>query len=71
MSLTSAKADHVMKILTLVSAVFLPAVVLAGVMGMNFENPFFDEPGNFFVVVGIMVVFGVLVGVVARWRSWL
>jgi magnesium transporter len=71
MTLSSARADHVMKILTLVSAVFLPAVVLAGVMGMNFENPLFDEPGNFFVVVGIMVVFGILVVVYARWKAWL
>ncbi len=71
MSLASARADHVMKILTLVSAVFLPAVVLAGVMGMNFEIPFFDEPGNYFLVVGAMAVFGILVVVFARWRSWI
>jgi Mg2+ and Co2+ transporter CorA len=71
MSLASARADHVMKVLTLVSAVFLPAVVLAGVMGMNFEIPFFDEPSNYFLVVGVMVIFGILVLIFARWRSWL
>ena len=36
-------ANEVMKVLTLLSAVLLPAVVLAGVMGMNFKLPFFDE----------------------------
>lgn len=71
MGIASARANHVMKVLTLVSAVFLPAVVLAGVMGMNFEIPFFDEPGNYFLVVGTMVVVGILVLVFARWRSWL
>jgi Mg2+ and Co2+ transporter CorA len=71
MSLASARADHVMKVLTLVSAVFLPAVVLAGVMGMNFQIPFFDEPNNYFLVVGTMVAFGLMVIVYARWRSWL
>ena len=35
-----------MKLLTLLSAVFLPAVVLAGVMGMNFELPFFENAGQ-------------------------
>jgi Mg2+ and Co2+ transporter CorA len=71
MSIASARADHVMKVLTLVSAVFLPAVVLAGVMGMNFQIPFFDDPGNYFLVVGAMVVIGILVLIFARWRSWL
>jgi Mg2+ and Co2+ transporter CorA len=71
MSLASARADHVMKVLTLVSAVFLPAVVLAGVMGMNFQIPFFDDPDNYFLVVGAMVTFGILVLIFARWRSWL
>ncbi len=36
-------ANDVMKVLTLLSAVLLPAVVLAGIMGMNFKLPFFDE----------------------------
>lgn len=71
MGLASARADHVMKVLTLVSAVFLPAVVLAGIMGMNFQIPFFDDPGNYFLVVGAMVTFGILVIIFARWRSWL
>ena len=36
-------ANDVMKVLTLLSAVLLPSVVLAGIMGMNFKLPFFDE----------------------------
>jgi Mg2+ and Co2+ transporter CorA len=71
MSLSSARGDHVMKVLTLVSAVFLPAVVLAGVMGMNFQIPFFDDPDNYFLVLGVMAVVGILILVFARWRSWL
>ncbi len=31
------RTNDVMKALTIVSAVFLPAVVMAGVMGMNFQ----------------------------------
>jgi Mg2+ and Co2+ transporter CorA len=48
------RTNDVMKVLTMVSAVFLPAVVLAGIMGMNFQLPFFDESSNFFGVVGLM-----------------
>jgi magnesium transporter len=67
----SQRANDVMRTLTLLSAVLLPAVVLAGVMGMNFEVPFFDEVGNFFVVVGAMGVLAVLILGIARWRDWI
>ena len=38
---------------------------------MNFKLPFFDEPSNFWVVIGAMV--GLAVGIVAlsRWRGWI
>jgi magnesium transporter len=65
------EANDVMKRLTLLSAVLLPAVVLAGVMGMNFKMSFFDDTTNFWVVLGAMGAFGVILLVVARWRAWL
>jgi Mg2+ and Co2+ transporter CorA len=63
--------NEVMKVLTLLSAVLLPAVVLAGVMGMNFQVSFFDDPGNFWIVIAVMVILatGILLG--ARRRGWL
>ena len=64
-------ANEVMKVLTLLSAVLLPAVVLAGVMGMNFKLPFFDEANNFWFVVAAMVVFALAIVLAARWRRWI
>jgi magnesium transporter len=64
-------ANDVMKVLTLLSAVLLPAVVLAGVMGMNFQLPFFTDPEHFWFVIGAMIAFsGAILGA-ARWRGWL
>ena len=71
MGRVAQRANDVMKALTLLSAVLLPAVVLAGVMGMNFKLTFFDQPENFFVVVAAMVLFAILLLGVARWRNWL
>ena len=71
MGRVAQRANDVMKALTLVSAVFLPAVVLAGIMGMNFKLSFFDEASNFFVVCGVMAVIAVALLVVARWRRWI
>jgi Mg2+ and Co2+ transporter CorA len=64
-------ANEIMKRLTLLSAVLLPAVVLAGIMGMNFRVDFFEDSANFWIVVGAMVVFGVSLLVAARGRGWL
>ena len=70
MGRVAQRANDVMKALTMLSAVLLPAVVLAGVMGMNFEVPFFEESGNFFVVLAAMTGFAVVLLLVARWRRW-
>jgi len=71
MGRVSQRANDVMKILTLLSAVLLPAVVLAGIMGMNFAAPFFDDTTNFYVVVISMGVLAGAILVLARWRGWL
>ena len=65
------RANEVMKALTVLSAVLLPAVVLAGVMGMNFKLGFFDQPGNFwYVVLAMLGLAGLILGF-ARFRRWI
>jgi magnesium transporter len=71
MGRVSQRANDVMRTLTLLSAVLLPAVVLAGIMGMNFKLPFFDEATNFGLVIAGMVVLAVSILAVARVRRWL
>ncbi len=60
-----------MKSLTLLSAVLLPAVVVAGVMGMNFQMGFFDATENFWIVIGVMLVLGAGALVIAKLRKWI
>jgi magnesium transporter len=68
---SSQRTNDVMKVLTLISSIALPGIVLAGVMGMNFKVPIFDDPNNFFLVVATMVVFSILIVAVAKWRRWI
>ena len=68
---SAQRSNDVMKILTLVSAIALPGIVLAGVMGMNFKLPFFEEPNNFFVAIGMMLGLAVVVLGIARWKRWI
>jgi magnesium transporter len=66
----SQRTNDVMKALTLLSAIALPGVIVAGVMGMNFHPGFFDDPNNFYVVIGAMVAFSLSILGVVRWRHW-
>jgi magnesium transporter len=70
MSRVSQRANDVMRTLTLLSAVLLPAVVLAGIMGMNFKLDFFDTTTNFWLVIVAMVLLAVTILGVARARGW-
>ena len=68
---SSQRTNDVMKALTLISAIFLPGIILAGVMGMNFKLDFFDNPENFYIVVAVMLLASVAILGVARWRRWI
>jgi magnesium transporter len=71
MASSAQRSNDVMKALTILSAILLPAVVLAGVMGMNFKIAFFDDPGNFWLAVGAMFALAVAVLAASRWRGWI
>jgi magnesium transporter len=71
MTRTGQRTNDIVRVLTVVSAVLLPAAVIAGVMGMNFRPPFFDESSYFFVVVIVMIVLAVGTLVLARLRRWI
>jgi magnesium transporter len=71
MTRTNQRTNDVMRMLTVLSAVLLPAIVIAGVMGMNFQVELFDEPVLFYVVVGAMLALAALTLIFARWRRWI
>jgi Mg2+ and Co2+ transporter CorA len=71
MGRTAQDANDVVKILTLVSAILLPSVVLAGIMGMNFRLPLFEEPANVWLVIGAMAILAVAILGAAKWRRWI
>ena len=65
------RANDIMKVLTLVTVILLPATVLAGVMGMNFQLHLFDLAWMFWLVVGTMLGIAVLVLSAARNQRWI
>jgi magnesium transporter len=70
-SSTAQRVNDVMKRLTLLNAILLPSVVLAGVMGMNFKLGFFDDANHFWWVLGAMAALAAGTLLLARQRGWL
>jgi magnesium/cobalt transport protein CorA len=68
---TGQRTNDIMKVLTLVTVILLPATVLAGVMGMNFQLHLFDLVWMFWVVIGTMLGIAVLVLSAARSQRWI
>lgn len=63
-SYTSYRMNRVMQILTIVSMIFLPLTLLAGIYGMNFEYmPELKWHYGYYICLGLMVV-------IALWCIW-
>lgn len=71
MTRTAQRTNDIMRVLTWTSVILLPAVVVAGIMGMNFRVGLFDRPELFWFVIGFMLATAVVTLLVARWRGWL
>jgi magnesium/cobalt transport protein CorA len=71
MTQTGQRTNDVMRILTIITVILLPAGVIAGVMGMNFKVGLFDDPALFWVVLGLMGVIAAVVLIVARRLRWI
>ena len=57
MSYTSYKMNKIMEVLTLVSMLFLPLTLIAGIYGMNFRYmPKLNWHYGYFIVLSIMLI---------------
>ena len=54
MTRVAQRTDETVKVLTVVSVALLPAALISSILGMNFNLPFFEDAGNFWVSVAAM-----------------
>ena len=72
MSRTAQRTNEVMKILTVVSVLLLPAGVIAGFMGMNIRAPYSnDDPLIFWIVLAVILAVAGGTLILLRLRRWL
>ncbi|MEI9905044.1 MAG: CorA family divalent cation transporter [Asticcacaulis sp.] len=61
-----------MKVISVVSVVFLPLTLIASIYGMNFvDMPFLKSPAAFWWTIAIMVAIGVSLVVWLKSRRWI
>jgi magnesium transporter len=72
LSTISNRMNEIMKVLTIISTIFIPLTFIAGVYGMNFKHmPELETRDGYFVVLGLMAVLGLgMFGLFIR-KGWL
>lgn len=66
------QTDQRISRLTVLSAIFMPLTLITGIFGMNFQNmPGLDWPYGFDVALIAMLVIGLGLWLILRWRGWL
>jgi len=73
LSNVSNQLNAVMKVLTIISTIFMPLTVLTGLYGMNVTLPHLPggDPAAFWWILGIMAAISVTMLVFFRTRNWL
>ena len=66
------RMNQIMKVLTIVSAIFIPLTFIVGVYGMNFENiPELKHQNGYFIIMACMLILGISLLVYFIKRGWL
>ena len=72
MTRTAQRTNDVMRALTLITVLGLPATITAGLLGMNVIVPVSkDDPMSFWLIVAVVVLFEIVLVVIAKSRRWI
>lgn len=71
LSISSHQLNSTMRVLTVITAIFVPLTFIAGIYGMNFDNmPELHTPYGYFYTLGGMLIIAAGFGIVA-FKKWL
>jgi magnesium/cobalt transport protein CorA len=65
------KLNFIVQRLTFLTLMIGAMGVVAGILGMNFELPFFKNPNGFWLVILTMGILSITFTITARWRRWI
>lgn len=71
-SITSHNLNKIIKVLTIVTTIFVPLSFMAGVYGMNFQNmPELKSSDGYYILLGVMATVVVTLVLLFRKKRWL
>jgi magnesium transporter len=71
LSISSHQLNNTMRVLTVITAIFVPLTFIAGIYGMNFDNmPELHTPYGYFYTLGGMLIIAAGFGIIA-FKKWL
>jgi magnesium transporter len=72
LSQVSNKMNNVMKVLTVISVIFMPLTFIVGVYGMNFDNmPELHWRYGYFMIIGVIFLLTIMMLIFFRKKGWL
>jgi magnesium transporter len=72
LSVSSHRLNNVMRVLTVITALFVPLTFIAGVYGMNFQHmPELATRWGYYTVLGLMVAVAIVLLVLFRRKGWI
>ena len=71
-SLNGHHLNQIMKVLTIVTVIFVPITFLAGIYGMNFENiPELKSSDGYYILLSVMIAIAASLLIIFRKKRWL
>lgn len=71
-SLAAHKLNDTMRVLTVLTAIFVPLGFLAGLYGMNFDNmPELHNPNGYYILLSVMITIVVVLLAIFKRKRWL
>lgn len=72
LSSVSLRTNETMRVLTVISSIFIPLTFIVGIYGMNFENmPELKTRWGYFTCLGLMLLISAVQLIIFRRRKWL
>jgi magnesium transporter len=72
-SVQTVTTNNIIRILTIISAIFLPLTLIAGIYGTNFKSgiPGTNSPYSFYVLIVILIIIALALALVFKRRKWI
>ena len=70
----TVNTNNIIRVLTIISAIFLPLTLIAGIYGTNFtlgSVPETSNPYGFYIMVGIMISIACFLALIFKLRKWI